>query len=68
MTKLKRLKAARASLVALRGGHDQTIRCRVIEILHGPAPGEVTSRFLEASIDYIEKAIHEAVIDELDQE
>lgn len=37
-------------LKALRGKHDQTIRCGVIEILYGPRDSMETRRFLEDAI------------------
>jgi hypothetical protein len=48
MTDEEKLKA----LEALRGKHDQTVRTRAIEILHGPSTAEQTEteRFLEAEI------------------
>jgi hypothetical protein len=41
-------------LKALRGKHDQTIRCGVIEILYGPRDSMETHRFLEAEISKLE--------------
>ena len=40
-------------LKALRGQHDQKVRCRVIEVLYGT--GGETARFLEAEIARLEE-------------
>jgi hypothetical protein len=42
-------------LKALRGKHDQTIRCGVIEILYGPRDSMETRRFLEDQIRRLEE-------------
>lgn len=42
-------------LEALEGQHDQTVRCKVVEILYGPSTDEqtMTEKFRLAAIEFI---------------
>ncbi len=53
-----------AALEALRGQHDQTMRCRVIDIVYGPSTSRqtATERFLEAEIIRLKRAIDTSTV------
>lgn len=48
-------------LEALRGAHDQTMRCEAIRIAYGN-----TERFLEAEINRVKQAIDFALVEAID--
>jgi hypothetical protein len=58
---LKEAKLKLAALKALRGQHDQKIRCGVIDIVYGPTTTQrpVTLRFLETEIHKFELIVLE---------
>lgn len=50
-------------LEALEGQHDQTVRCKVVEILYGPSTDEqtMTEKFRLAAIEFISMEIEAAL-------